>query len=473
MEKLPRSIAKAVEKAREEYQFYVSVKKINGKYYLYKQSGTWDTERRKTKIVSEYLGRITEEGMIVKKKFSAKEDLENAKALIAEHGGEIVWKTKASSERVLRNKEQTEIDEIDLRILTLLSMDSRRPIDAIAKELGIGSYAARNRITRLEKELGVEYVLELDLFKLGFIPYVTFVKFLGRQPSRKELSDALRSSTKIQFAARLKGEYDLFIYSIDEEPIKAYDSMHELRLNSALKDYDSEWYTSPFSQTYSFVPLRDEFIEYIAETKEWKRSIKRTHPNTLELTHREAVVLRELNTDSTKDFAEIDQENGLGRGGARYAYSALVEGKIVVRPTIAISGLQVKYLGGIMLDIISADDAYRTWRKRLPDYISDGPVANKYSLVGYIGLPDSLLLLLPVINDGELERTADFLHETTEKGVRKRVFVVTEVIIGSLCYRRLDNRYSRHYEILSRLKEENESEYAEIVKPTNADVLIG
>lgn len=456
MEMQPVDIANVVKKIKKEYPFYVTVKKINGRYYLYKQLGKWDKERKRTTVISEYLGRINDKGEFIRRRLSAKENLKDAESLIKEHGGEIIWRhNREEQETITQRRKRVNIEDIDLDILKLLSMDSRMHISKIAKLVGVGSYAARSKIRRLEKEFGVNYILELDISKLGFSPYITFVKFIDKQPDYKELQVLIKSYPKIQFAAILKGEYDLLLYHIEEDTIRTYDDIHQLRRSNVLRNCDSTWHTTPFSQTYSFVPLRKEFIDYVVKVKEWKRTRKHTSPNIDEFTHREAKVLKELSENCTKDFTEIDKEQGLGIGTARYAYAALTDKGIVVRPTITIAEMEIKYIGGIILDIINVDHTYKTWKNRLLDYMTDGPMANKYSLIGYVGLPDSLLLLLPVIQDGDLDKTAGFLYDTSKKGLNKRTFVITNVIIGSLCYRRFDNQYSRHYEILTELERDN------------------
>ena len=52
MPDVPAKVARAYESIRREYPYFVSLKKIHGKYfYLYKQSMRWDKEEKKRKTV--------------------------------------------------------------------------------------------------------------------------------------------------------------------------------------------------------------------------------------------------------------------------------------------------------------------------------------------------------------------------------------------------------------------------------------
>ncbi len=446
METLPDKIAYTWERVKKVYPFYVTLKNIGGRYYLYKQSGVWDKEAQKTKVTSEYLGRITNNGAYIKKRFSAKGDLENAKALIAEHGGEVLWHDESSKKKTMARDLPLNLNETDLRILTILSMDARTPVITIAKKVGIGIYAVRSRIKRLEKSFGMRYLLELDNAQLGLVSFVTFVKFEREQPSLDAIRRILNKSVNVQFAALLNGDYDLIIYSLHDSPISAFEEIHDIRRTSELRDYNSLWYTTVLAQTHSFIPIRKETMESILKAKEWKRTRKHTKIGTDELAHREAIALNELNADSRKNFKDMEKGYNLGNGTIRKAYHDLKERGIIKRPTVSVD-VGIKYISIILLDIINVGDTYKTWGKRLADYMSDGPVVNKYSLIGYMGLPDSAILFMPIMSDGDMNKTGEFLQNTSSNGIRKRTLVITNILVGSLCHRRFDNKFSRHYGI--------------------------
>ncbi len=169
--------------------------------------------------------------------------------------------------------------------------------------------------------------------------------------------------------------------------------------------------------------------------------------------NREIKVLYELNKNSIKKFANIDKENNFAAGTARHAYETLKNNGIIIRPTINLTSMPIKYIGVILLSIINVGETYKTWDKRLSDYILNGSIINKYSLIGYVGFPDSLLLFIPIFKNGELEKTAEYLQKTTQKGIMVKTLVITNELLGSLNYRRFDNKESRFNIIKLNLKQ--------------------
>ena len=108
MQDVPPQISAAFEKVKKTYPFYVSLKRIYGKYYVYKVKVVWDRLTKKTKTNSEYLGRITSDGKYKKKSITPNDYLRKAEALIASKGGKITWdgieKSGVQTSRLKRNR---------------------------------------------------------------------------------------------------------------------------------------------------------------------------------------------------------------------------------------------------------------------------------------------------------------------------------------------------------------------------------
>ncbi len=76
------------------------------------------------------------------------------------------------------------MDQIDLKILTLLEKDARMPLKQLAEQVYLSSPATAARIEKLEAEGIISgYTLKLDYKKLGF-PILAFIN-LGLDPARK------------------------------------------------------------------------------------------------------------------------------------------------------------------------------------------------------------------------------------------------------------------------------------------------
>ncbi len=454
----PKKISRMYEHLKKDYQFAITLRRIKGKYYVYRDKGVWNKETKKTRIVSEYLGKITDEGIYVKKKLSAKEDFENAKAIIAEHGGEIIWnRTEGESEAPKQEnvtqiqQEKPNLRESDLKILMALSMNARMPIPRMSKLVGLSEQTLYSRIKYLEDKLGIKYILEIDTNNLGYIPYLVFIKFEGATPTKKELEDILMGEDKVQFAAVVKGEYDLIIYLIDDGPLKAQEDLLRLRLKDALDRYKAFITLTEFAQIYPFMPLKDAFITKILSDRIWHKSKEFPRPEKTQLRRRELLLLSELNNNSTCEFLQIDKKHDLNKGTARYTYNSLVERGIILRPTITITKLPIKYVGIILLIDTDFRSIKENRYKFLFEYIEYGSVVNKYCLGGNTGAQVGATLFLPVFEDGELQQAVEQIDKKLPGNIVSSS-IVTDTLVGSLCYRRFDNAYTRAYRVLQDTK---------------------
>ena len=71
-------------------------------------------------------------------------------------------------------------------------------------------------------------------------------------------------------------------------------------------------------------------------------------------------------------------------------------------------------------------------------------IAGKYSIQGIIQNPLGLLLSVPVQDINKLEEIKQE-WKSKVKGIEIRELVVSNIILGSLCYRRFDSKYTREY----------------------------
>lgn len=452
MEGVPEAVKNAFDRLKAEYQFYIVLKRFKDKYYVYRHTGIWDRKLKRTRTKAEYLGRIKDDGLFIKKKLSAKDDLENAKALIAEHGGEIIWYEKKELGGAAPPRKEITVKEADLSLLMALSMNARMPMPKLAAFAGLNEQTAYSRIKTLDERLGIKYLLEIDVEKLGYIRYLILIKFEDDAPMMEEIEEAIKDENRIQFAAITKGDYDVVMYVIDETPLEAHDNLIKLRQKEPFSKYRASWTLTYFAQTYSFMPLRDEFIENILKEKVWHRTKESPRPDKDKLKLREFLILKELNSNSNSNFTLIDQKHNLNKGTSRYAYQALRERGIITRPTISMTKLPIKYVGVILISNMHYKTIQENRYKYLLDEIEYGKVANRYCLTGNIGAPASGgISFLPVAEDGDFGKAVENIEKELQGSI-VRSLVVTDVIIGTLCYRRFDNMYSRQYRLLVEFK---------------------
>jgi hypothetical protein len=128
----------------------------------------------------------------------------------------------------------------------------------------------------------------------------------------------------------------------------------------------------------------------------------------------------------------------------------LKSGKVLNRITMAMQALQIKYPAFISAELISAGAFVKTREHLLLNVIKDtDSVTNRYALMGDIGAPDSLIMVLPIFNETDLDEAVRELGSKV-KGMKLKSSIITNVIVGSLCFRRFDNAYSIQHRTLVR-----------------------
>ena len=427
MSEVPKVVRATFKSLKQTYPFYIALIEITGKFYVYRRSTRWDKDEKKIKSVSEYLGKITDDGFFIKKATKQRQ-------------------VEANSLGEPRRENSFQLSKHDSKILNILSTYARADLAYWGRILGMGDgiYA---RVRYLENKYKINYITEIDVEKLGYLKFFVLVKFLDTAPETKEIKNALENEPHAQFAAYVKGEYDLIIYILAKSNEEAIDTVIAMR-EKTLAKYPSEWYTVPFYEHFNFIPLRDEFIEVLKER----------------LLEREFAVLKTINRNGAIKFAEIDKKYGFDSGRSDYTYHLLEKKGIIKRATLTMQNIPIKYIGILFMRILKEDEFKKNRKKFLMNIIGEeNTFANKYILSGDIGMPDGTLFFVPVFNDGDLEQAHEELSRLSA-GVRLKAYVLTEVLLGSLCYRKLDVTNSRQYDILAntyKIKEREKVDYIE------------
>ena len=430
MAEVPDVILSTYKRVSNEYPSFVALKRINDKYYLYSQTTRYDKKEKKQKTVSKYLGRITAEGVFIKKsRTSEKDDLEIAKEVIEAHGGKVVLPETAGNNVQVAVKNLT-LDEIDDRILTAMSMNARASAAFIETCMSLEQGAAESRIKQLEKRYGIRYVAEIDTEKLGYSKFMAFGRFLGKVPTVETIKTATKSIPNIQLVATLKGKYDLFMYILAKNNEELTAILTEIELG--LSAYKMKLYNSHFHETYNFIPIRDEFLELVKS----------------ELKQRGYRLLKELNNNGDAKFAEIDKKYAQERGRSSYAYYGLINNGILKRVTINMSAAPIRGIGIVYASFIDWGKFAKNRSSLLLDISEDVKLpTSKYILVGDVGIPRGGIFFIPLFAEGDLECTKERLDKF-KLGTSLDTYIVSKVIIGSFCIRKFDNGHSRQYDIL-------------------------
>lgn len=426
---LPTTVRNTVKHLRKLSKHYVAVKVIKNKFYAFAVTTKRDTTENKTRTITTYLGSIKLDGTFLPAKHR---EQKREKAVIP-----ITTESLVTQEKV---------DPKETLILKALSMNSRISLGHLSKMLNLDRTSTDYWFKKVEQKYNLKYIAEIDVEKLGFLEYIILVKFDDKVPPIKELKEALSKQGRIQLAALTQGDYDLLMVICLEKGREARSDIYELR-DIIAPLYNSKWYLVAFFSTYSFIPLREQFFDLLKE-----KTSKANNPGTKEkheLLKREYSVLRELNENANIDFTEIDKKYGFDSGRSQYTYYKLKEAQTLRRTTITMRKTDVKYNAVLFMEKVIQGRFVQTREKLIHEIISEGSATmNKYLLVGDVELPDGILFVLPVLEENKLKLVQDWLSENII-GIKLKTLIITEIIVGTFCYRLFDNEHTHQREILT------------------------
>lgn len=440
MKTLPERIEKALEKIRKESKHYVDIKIINGRAYVYESTSIWDKKGKSIKKITKYIGRITESGEFIA---SRPRDPQLSAAVVKEP--ELEAERPKEAQKTVPEV-RAEMGKYDAEILTELSADGRITLPQLGKKIGLSPTGAEWQRNNIEKRYGVKYIAEIDLDKLGYLTYVIFIKFSEKMPPINEIRRELEKEKSVQLALLTQGEYDIVIYIVLPQHGNTLWEFYNIR-GRIFAHYDMKLYAAPFYSTYSFIPLRDSFFDMLSE-KVWVRNKNQPRPQGEYIMRREYVVLRELNSDGAMDFTKIDSKYNLPEGSARYTYHKLLDDGIIKRITIAMDNIHLKYISLIMLQKVN-HAKYMKDREMVLRHIIQNDfkrIINKYAIEGDIKVPEGIFFILPVLEEADYESSSDTLGKIS--GMSMVNMIATSVLVGRLCYRRLDEKFTVQHEIL-------------------------
>ena len=399
---------------------------------------------------TKYLGWFTDDGMFIpaehrdeRTKELKEMEKENRERLSALQDSQKEAETKIVDEGI--RKRETERHERD--ILRALSMDARKTIPELVKITGIKETTVAYHLRNLERRYDMEYVLEIDIEKFGYVDYVAFGKFLNKKPVLNQMKEELEKYPYVQAAMITKGEYDIVVLLVAESNSNARGALYDFT-REVLSSYDIEWTMSPaYFSGLGFIPLRKEFFEVLKE-KVWKRTREKPRPEHDQITEVEYNVLMAMNKNAAADFASIDREIHTERGRSNYAYHRLIDRGIIKRATVNMRNLSSRFDALFILNIINIDSWLKGRERFMLDLIKENDLqVDTYSFACDIMSPKGVLLMAHVFKDQNPEAIAERLIKDTG-GARIYEIVVTDIIVGSVNSRFSDKIKTRQYEIL-------------------------
>ncbi len=152
------------------------------------------------------------------------------------HGESGVFQPGESKYGLLRGRKKIEVDEKDLKILSILSDDARTPSSKIAKRVGLTPNAVKYRLKRLEGERVITgYEMVVDRTKLGMFHYKLLMHF--QKANEEKIMRLVRHCEELPnlvFLVRAIGPWDMDVDLDFKNTVELHNSV--LELTSTFKD---------------------------------------------------------------------------------------------------------------------------------------------------------------------------------------------------------------------------------------------
>lgn len=443
MADLPEQVKTTLEVLKREYGSYLEIKFVNKRFSVFEATSKYDPTIGRSRKITRYLGWITEDGVMVPARHRQPKPQEIVKAIARE---EAIQKMDLEVLSQVAQEERGAASKYENTILMNLSMNGRISHKTIAQRMGLKQTAAEYQIRKTEQKYNVVYPLEIDVNKLGYLEFVIFIKFLGTKPSREEIASEFEKQPIVQFCAILKGNYDIMLYVLTEKDFGIANSrLNDFRSTTLVK-YPGEWDVKLAYTRYGHFPVREKFFDLL-DGKVWHRTKESPRPRENDLLYSEYVLLKELASTGNKNFTNIDAKYNFPRGRSQYTYYKLMEKGAIKRVTINMDP-PVKSNAIIMMkriDLYKFDKTRADWRMDVISY-NENPT-NKYSTILDIWDPDGSIRIAPLYKNQSIDMLIEEL-KTKTAGAEFDGAIISDVLIGKLCYRLFDNKYSSHYENL-------------------------
>ncbi len=425
---LPERVKATFLRLKKASGSYLEIKHIKDYFFVYQSTSRWDKEKKKPIKVPLYLGRITNAGKLIsskrKKPRTAPPQQQQVKV---EEQIQIAANIKSSE--IAASDEKSYRYEKEL--LRALSMNGRISVPVLSKIISVKETTIATQVKKLEKKYGIKYIAEIDTTKLGYIEFLTTIKFLDTMPKVSELMDVISKEPRVQIFFLTQGDFQLVIYALAKNSSEINNLVTEIRKKL---HYKSIAITAPIEEDYGSIQLRPEFIELLKDS----------------LLVREYAILKELVTNGKIDFAEIDRKYNFDKGRSQYSYYKLKQQGIIKRITISTEKLSIKYIGIIVSTITDLDKFTANREKILLNVISESKYGiNKYLYINDTVSPSGVAFYVPVFNYGDLETIVEEISNL-DLGAKTKTLIITDIPIGNFCFRNFDNAYSVQEEILIR-----------------------
>jgi len=146
------------------------------------------------------------------------------------------------SKNVIKQEKVSILDEKDIKILNMLSENSREKLKAMARKIGLSIDATKSRLEKLKKNgIITKFTIQVDAIKTGTpLGVHVFIKF-GRMEKERvdEFVSYLMANSRVIDVFSALGDYDFSIVFLAKDTIEADEIKTEIR--QKFSDLIADW----------------------------------------------------------------------------------------------------------------------------------------------------------------------------------------------------------------------------------------
>jgi Lrp/AsnC family transcriptional regulator for asnA, asnC and gidA len=122
----------------------------------------------------------------------------------------------ATTKQLMKDSPKTKvkIDEVDLKIIDILSANGRTPFSKIAEKVGISSNTAKKRYKKLTKSRMIKVTAQIDPAKIGYNAMALFYVTFTLQTDSLSTIEKISQIPDVISIMKTSGDYDLQVYAM-------------------------------------------------------------------------------------------------------------------------------------------------------------------------------------------------------------------------------------------------------------------
>lgn len=128
----------------------------------------------------------------------------------------------------IQSDAEADVDEVDEKIINLLSKDGRLPFSKIAQEVGVSTATVARKYERLRKNNLIKVSIQINPAKLGYQSILTLNLLLSDPNETNEIADKLIRIPSVTYILKISGSYDISFVCLVKDCKEMYEVNDEI-----------------------------------------------------------------------------------------------------------------------------------------------------------------------------------------------------------------------------------------------------